>query len=1081
MTTLQRLFCVLCLGLPSLIATAEPVDFNDIHSGQLVGLNIRYLIDTSTKLKFEQLPDASDSRWQKSEKEVVSHGYSPEALWIQLELINSTDQFDWFIEVAYPVLDNVDFYIQYVDRTDTYHLGDHVAFDVRPVNHRNFVIPIELHHDEAAIVTLRVASGTSLQVPLKLWSQSDFYSDQQSTMMWHGIYYGIMMVMFIYNFFLFLYVKDINYLLYVFFVAFTTLFYLSLSGFGYQFLWPLSVPWNEHSLPLFLGLAVSTESFFIRSFLNCKTKAPWAGKFFILSGWITAIIGLASALLPFRIPIFSLIILALPIHVFCLSLGLQQWLKGDRAAKLFTIAWFCTLMGAILLALNKLGVVDRNIVTENALQIGCAIQVILLSFALGEYLAQQQRKAKDEVLDYALKAEKERAKTHAATVLNAAITKAHNLAEQRSQDVSNLLNNSGQGFIAFGADTLVEQEFSRACTDFFNGPPAGQSAAELLFMPHDEANYVFFKHCINEALSEDDKFRRDMMLSLLPSQLSLNGRCLKAEYKPLESSRVMMVLTDISNEVNLQQKIDIEHQRLSMIVAAITDQSEVMQVVSAFRLFLNGCSSVNEKTIAQAELYRNIHTFKGLFNQFSFIQLPLALHDIEDQLSRQDPEYQLPVDALWRAFDEDMDVIVEKLGINFGESLSFVKVSAKILEEIKSQIAELVTTQNDASSRGKLTTLLQKFDLIYKVDLQHLFNPLLRGTYILARKLDKKIEIQFSGDKIVVKSKDYESLVYSLVHVFRNAVDHGIETPEQRELTGKHPTGTIDCNFFIAADELVLQIKDDGAGINVEKLKARLLSDEKLSLAELEQMSDQQVLQQVLEDTISMRDEVTEISGRGVGLAATKMEVSKLGGKIQISSTPGQGSMTEIRLPWELQTDVVTSIRLKPSCRITLLMNNLEKIACQYLREEVLITDIQCSTALKEEKQVNLLDTTSIVRVAGDINMLVALSFEQALLHRITRYFLYDGDQDAALNEDDCIDMACEAVNIIVGLCIPELSTEEGIPILFSPPTVLDEAKTIRHTKSSQFYVIELQTEFGRLDIHCIGQKELFDNHLNYI
>jgi CheY-specific phosphatase CheX len=172
---------------------------------------------------------------------------------------------------------------------------------------------------------------------------------------------------------------------------------------------------------------------------------------------------------------------------------------------------------------------------------------------------------------------------------------------------------------------------------------------------------------------------------------------------------------------------------------------------------------------------------------------------------------------------------------------------------------------------------------------------------------------------------------------------------------------------------------------------------------------------------------------------------------------------------------------MKHDFRIMTLTHSLEKHTCLYLRDELLITGIQSSSALKEVKQMNLHEATAIVSIAGDFNVLIAFSFETPLLQQLTRHFLYDGDQVAALDEEDCLDMASEVINIIVGLCTPDLSKDDNIPVLFSPPVVLDKAKTIRHTKSSLFYVIELQTTLGRLDIHCIGPKQLFDNYLNII
>lgn len=392
--------------------TSNAFDLTDTMDGQLVGEYTQYFLDDTALLPFEKLPSTSQPVWQPAKKSVLSFGYNPASVWVHLPLENSSDTADWFLEIAYPVLDDVDVHIANAKgEKQLFKLGDHEYYHHRPVNHRNFVVPLKLERGESADIFVRVASGTSLQVPIRLWRQKAFYDAQQFSLITQGIYFGFMLVMVLYNLFLYSYIREIRYLLYVMFVSSFTLFQASISGFGYQFLWPQSPVWNEHTLPIFLGLVLLTESIFIRAFLQLKEKAPLIAKFLLFTAFIAGCIILASFGITYRISIVSLIVLALPINIICLVMGLKQSLEGDRAAQFFTVAWFSTLTGAVFLALNKLGVIERNVITENALQIGTAIEVVLLSFALGEYIAQQRRdrqRAKQEAYDYAVSLAKER-------------------------------------------------------------------------------------------------------------------------------------------------------------------------------------------------------------------------------------------------------------------------------------------------------------------------------------------------------------------------------------------------------------------------------------------------------------------------------------------------------------------------------------------------------------------------------------------------------------------------------------------------------------------------------------------------
>jgi diguanylate cyclase len=392
-------------------SVSASIDLAHFKSGKLVGSDSTYFIDESTELKLTDLPEKNNESWLVPSKDTLALGYSTAVVWLDIPLSNSGEYADWFLEVAYPVLDKVDIYVQYQERTDIYQLGDLVNFSNRPIQHRNFVIPISLETNASARVLLRVQSGTSLQVPIKLWQHTDFYDQEQVNLLWQGIYFGFILVMTFYNLCLYYYSRETKYIFYSFFFGSFVLFQATISGLSYQFLWPLSPTWNDHALPIFLGFVLFSESIFIRSFLELKQRSPKVSIFYLVSILLSALLIVLSSMLPYQVSILCLIVLALPINFIALVVGIRQWLNGNKAAQLFTIAWMGTLFGAIILALSKLGVIERNAFNENALQIGTTISVLWLSFALGENIAQQNRerqKAKEDALEYALKISKER-------------------------------------------------------------------------------------------------------------------------------------------------------------------------------------------------------------------------------------------------------------------------------------------------------------------------------------------------------------------------------------------------------------------------------------------------------------------------------------------------------------------------------------------------------------------------------------------------------------------------------------------------------------------------------------------------
>ncbi|SCA56919.1 putative Histidine kinase [Candidatus Terasakiella magnetica] len=473
------------------------------------------------------------------------------------------------------------------------------------------------------------------------------------------------------------------------------------------------------------------------------------------------------------------------------------------------------------------------------------------------------------------------------------IQEARDAALISRQHIADLLDSSGQGFISFGKDMIVGSEYSKACNDFFQCKPEGLNVLDLFYTEQEVQKRELFKESLISALGFDDEFAQGMVLSLLPACFEMNSYVLKVEYKVLQSSKIMIVLTDITKETNLKNKLEGEYNRLNMIVTAASEQGELFEVISDFRAFLAGELEPSN----WVSIYRQIHTFKGHFNQYSFIELPLVLHDIEQEIQQQQDHVSLSKTKMIEALETDLQVITDILGEDFIDKKGYSQVSNLLLDAIKQRVAQLREQNPAALSDANINELLEKLDSIYTIDFKQMLKPLARGTYSLAERFDKKINIDIHGDEIVVEREKFHDLASSLIHVFRNAVDHGIEDEEERDETGKDEIATIDCHCRDTDGEIILQIKDDGQGIEPAKIKDVLISKYHMADKEVDEMSDQELLQTVFDDQFSSRDEVTEVSGRGVGLSATRMVVEEFGGTIAMSSVPGQWSMVEVRIP----------------------------------------------------------------------------------------------------------------------------------------------------------------------------------------
>jgi two-component system, chemotaxis family, sensor kinase CheA len=172
----------------------------------------------------------------------------------------------------------------------------------------------------------------------------------------------------------------------------------------------------------------------------------------------------------------------------------------------------------------------------------------------------------------------------------------------------------------------------------------------------------------------------------------------------------------------------------------------------------------------------------------------------------------------------------------------------------------------------------------------------------LAHKVNKKVDLIIEGQETELDRSIIEQIRDPLLHLLRNSVDHGIELPAERLKAGKPETGTIKLSAFHEQSHIVVSISDDGAGIDVEKVKNTAVNKGFITGEEVARLSNSEAINLVFLSGLSTAEKVTEVSGRGVGMDVVKTNVSAVGGSINIESKLGQGTTTKIRLPLTLAT-----------------------------------------------------------------------------------------------------------------------------------------------------------------------------------
>jgi len=230
--------------------------------------------------------------------------------------------------------------------------------------------------------------------------------------------------------------------------------------------------------------------------------------------------------------------------------------------------------------------------------------------------------------------------------------------------------------------------------------------------------------------------------------------------------------------------------------------------------------------------------------------------------------------------------------------------------EVISEDLENKNLSETVEQMNRVTSDMQELILTMRmVQVEQVFNRFPRMIRSLSKDLDKKINLEITGSETEVDRTVIDEIGDPLVHLIRNSVDHGIETPEERIRAGKSEEGTIHLRAYHSGNYVFIEIEDDGAGINREKVQAKAVKNELITSQQAETMTDNQIANLILESGFSTAESVSNISGRGVGLDVVKSTIESLKGKIGIQSKEGEGSIFSIQLP--LTLSIITALLVK--------------------------------------------------------------------------------------------------------------------------------------------------------------------------
>ncbi|MGN8261665.1 7TM diverse intracellular signaling domain-containing protein [Pseudomonas sp. SMSB3] len=384
----MRYLLIMLLGLLPVLAGA--VEFDATTRQLPLGKAMQVYEDKDGSATIAQVSAPSFSRFRPHQADVLNAGYSTSVFWLKVDL-----QYDasvdalprqWLLELAYPPMDHIELYLAGSDGAFrlAQRTGDALPYDSRQIRQNNYLFALDLPPGQPTTVYLRLSSQGSIQAPLTLWSAEAYIEAQPTRFYVFGMIYGVLLVMAVYNLFVYLGVRDVSYLYYILYIAAFGLYQVSVNGAGVAYFWPDSPWWANAATPFFIGAAGLFGCQFARHFLQLAKVSKAFDRLLqgLMAGGVLVMLLAVSVRYGIALRVATLLALLFTLSIF--AAGLYAWLRGLRVARWFIIAWTAFLVGGLVNTLMVLGLLPNLFITMYASQLGSALEVALLSLALAD-------------------------------------------------------------------------------------------------------------------------------------------------------------------------------------------------------------------------------------------------------------------------------------------------------------------------------------------------------------------------------------------------------------------------------------------------------------------------------------------------------------------------------------------------------------------------------------------------------------------------------------------------------------------------------------------------------------------------
>ncbi|HSV34562.1 MAG TPA: 7TM diverse intracellular signaling domain-containing protein [Ramlibacter sp.] len=864
-----------------------------------------YLEDSGGKMTLEQVlaPTAQAAFKPLSQNGPgANFGLTSSAIWLRVVLKTAPGiPSDWMLEVAYPPLDHLDLYVP--DGALGYQrqrAGDSLPFASRAIPHRNHVLPVKLAPGADSVIYLRVESQGTVSAPARLWRPAALWQHDQATYAALSLYFGLLIGLLLYNLLLFLSVRDSAYLIYTAFAGAMALGQAALTGLGAQFLWPQWTWWNGVSPPVGMTSAAIFGLLFARSFLSSSVRMPMIDRVMLvqLAGWMLAL--LAALTLPYVVSSWMVTVLAVVSVATMFAVGVVSVRRDYAGARYFFTAWALLLLGVFTLSLHNTGVLPSNVFTANALLIGSALEMVLLSFALADRInvarrfkeQAQARIAAEHAMVEALSNSQERLRT---------------VLEEREI----ILDTSIVGIAFLNVDGRLRWA-NKAMMDIFGARGRPVVSMERFYLSREQ--YLEVGGEVAACAVRGEAYQRELLVQQYDGEriwILLSG---KAVSRDDLSQGTVWVIMNITQRKALEEQL----QKTNSEREAILNSALVGIVLSVARRhewvnqkFAQMLGYPRQVLIGQSSSY--IHPDEAAWERFGSearaVLIATGSYRCERQLKRRDGE------LFWvemggsciRPHDPDSGVIWTFLDItqrkNSESEIREALEQQKALNELRSRFVAMTSHEFRTPLAAILSAeeLLRHYgDRLPQPERIEVLDSIASGVQRMSRMMDRVLllgkadagMLEFAPERIVLAP-----LCRQFVDEAR-AQQPGDRSEVALEVRGDVGEGTYDEKLLrhIFSNLLSNALKYSPSGGEV-RFKVR-----REKAATVFEVADQGIgipSDEIphLFESFHRASNVGAIQGTGLGLAIVKNAVEMHGGSIDVVSTLGEGTVFTVTLP----------------------------------------------------------------------------------------------------------------------------------------------------------------------------------------